>query len=248
MRYPWKVPNLQKRYPAIPSKKSFEKLERQVINNFISKDYNNLTKNYNIFYLYHQVPSIKNDLISKDTATEQASSQLLWKKHNEFVGDQLRTLEKPLQNKIFCQVIDPKLKIERLKPKTNIGFQSVTSLDQLLLDDSYLNYRYGTLYSIETYMLGIRLSVNKQINGLDEIEPLLEETSNMYKNLDYASLLAIAKRNRKLSQERVLSNVTTNNRNVAKQFLDRLANSKIIYPTVTSNGEWLLFTTGDKKN
>lgn len=248
MRYPWVVPNLLKKYPAIPSRKSFNRLERQVIKDFISKEYQNLDKEYNVFYLYHQVPSLERNSISGDVVTKRASSQLLWRKHNESVGSQLRILDKPLYNGIFRQLIDPTLSTEWLKPNTHIGFQSIKSLNQLLLDDSSLRYNYGTSNSIETYMLGIRININKKINGLDEIEPLLEETSNMYKNLDYESLLAIAKKNRKPSLERGHSGVITNDRNVAKQFLDRLAHSKMIYPTVTSNSHWLIFRARDKDN
>lgn len=248
MKHPWDLPNLLKRYPAIPSKKSFAKLERQVITNFISKEYQNYSKEYNVFYLYRQVPLSGKNMVNGDATTERASSLLLWKRYSESVGSLVQIIDKPLQNGIFRQIIDPKLSTELFKRHSRVGFQSIASLDQLLLDDSFLRYNNGTLNTVETYMLGIRLNTNKYINGLDEIEPLLEETSNMYKNLDYKSLLEIAKKNRKSSQGKENSGVTLSDRNVAKKFLDRLALSKIVYPSLTSNSQWLIFTTSNKNN
>ncbi|KAG0671434.1 hypothetical protein C6P45_000601 [Maudiozyma exigua] len=248
MKHPWDLPNLLKRYPAIPGKKSFAKLERQVIANFISKEYQIYTREYNVFYLYRQVPLSGRNIVNSDTTTEKASSQLLWKRYNESVGSLVRIIDKPLQNRIFRQIIDPKLSADLFKRNSHVGFQSIASLDQLLLDDSFLRYNNDTVNTVETYMLGIRLNTNKYISGLDEIEPLLEETSNMYKNLDYKSLLEIAKKNRKSSQGKENSGVTLSNRNVVKKFLDRLALSKIVYPLLTSNSQWLIFTTSNKNN
>ena len=231
MRLPWKAPWLLKKYPPEPNKKSFAQLERTVMNQYLTAEYNKLLSNYNVFYLYH---------LSKPNNDQQIDRKFLWEAHKESLNGKVLLLKDPLSKANFRPCLDPKLTSKQIlhwKGNTHIGFQSISTLNQLLLNEKWTKFTYADNV-IEPYGIGIRLDGPQNIDGLNEIEPILEETHNMYKNLDYKGLLDIAKKRKDNSNSTLSSGKT-----VAREFLELLANIRITNPTMTSNSQWLLFTS-----
>ncbi|SMN19454.1 similar to Saccharomyces cerevisiae YKL208W CBT1 Protein involved in 5' end processing of mitochondrial COB, 15S_rRNA, and RPM1 transcripts [Maudiozyma saulgeensis] len=230
MKLPWKAPWMLKKYPATPNKKAFAQLERTVMNQYLTDKYNKLLSNYNVFYLYH---------LYHANADHQIDKRVIWGTHTESLNGKVLVLKSPLSKAIFRKCLDPKLASQEAshwKGNTHIGFQSISTLDQLLLDEKWTKFAYSDNV-IKPYGVGIRLDGAQPIDGLNEIEPILEEAQDMYKNLGYEGLLAIAKRHKENS-----TTATSTNKTVARKFLESLANIRITNPIMTSNSKWLMFT------
>lgn len=126
--------------------------------------------------------------------------------------------------------------------------QDITYLSQLLLFNSTQNIPMR----LKVHTIGININSgpkrsvvrNASDTGMNEavsyIQPLLEESSRMYRNLNYWKLLKIARRD---VHDEPLDGSTSIKSHV-KLLLDQLATNQMTSPSITDHGghNWLIFT------
>lgn len=223
MKRPVTIPKWVYRYPAIPSEADFKQLERKVIGRYLKREYTQLLTRYNTFYTFNWMGDPSRKIVDTDYS---------WRQFSKRCNGQLYSLKSRLNTKVFDKCIgvvdNDKSSIIPSGKDIRAAFQSVSILEQILLE-------FPNNSDLQLSSVGVRIG-NTSVKGISEIEPLLEEAQTKYKNLDYKKLLAIAKQSQTSSQEGAV------NRLMAKQFLEKLAKQKIMHPSTTADGQWLLFT------
>ena len=223
MKRPVTIPKWVKRYPAVPNAAQFKQLETKVIDRYLAKEYNQLLSRYNAIYRFNWIKHNDRKVIDLDHT---------WKQYMKPYTGQLYLLKSKTNTRVFAKCMgllpDSKNNITPWNKDTRMAFQSVSVLEQLLLD-------LPSNGDLQLTGVGVRLGKGA-MEGVSEIEPLLEEAQNRYKDLDYNKLLSIAKQGQKGV------GAGGESRQAAKLFLERLAKQNIMHPSTTTDGQWLLFS------
>lgn len=111
------------------------------------------------------------------------------------------------------------------------SFQNVQDMRPLM---ELLDSTTASGSKLRLHSLGLRVKSNKRSPPISSIasyiQPLLEESMNMYTNLNYDKLLRIAKQSK------------THTDNAARSLLVRLAENGLSSPKLVNDDNWLLFT------
>lgn len=213
------LPRFLRRFPAVPGKKQFIRLEEKVTRDYIKQKYSELLSSYNTFYLYNWILDPDEFRINRD---------YIWQEFNDSKKGTVYPLKRRLKKSIFEKSIG--LPFIGWNHELRASFQSINALDDIILRTSNRLSPYG---------IGIRID-ERHIEGIAEIEPLLEESQNMYKNLNYQKLLDIARQNRRNNTE------TNQSKQSAKLFLEQLAQNKVLLPAISPDKKWLVLTRETK--
>ncbi|CUS21352.1 LAQU0S03e00606g1_1 [Lachancea quebecensis] len=146
--------------------------------------------------------------------------------------------ERPLDTQLFGRALQAKNLCR--KPKLFCSFQRFSSLESATALLQYLELATKPAEgsdgdaAFEPVVVGVKLGSSGS-SVLSHIQPLLEESSKMYQDLNYEKLLQIAKSKSTGDADPVKSQ--------AKKVLVALAENKLSKPRLTDNRQWLLFTS-----
>ncbi|KAJ1056280.1 Cbt1p [Saccharomyces cerevisiae] len=252
-----KTPKFVLRYGNVSGKQRFA-LKRKINYKLRESKYQEYLNEYNTFVLYDWENSGAGSLV--DSSYNLPS---LWKEFitegisKGAINDKLPTvfMKRKLANSALghCLGLDFLTDPSESEHEYRCMFQTVQdipSLSQLILFNSMPNV--PVRLKLHTIGININFGCKRSLisNGGDQdtemseavsyIQPLLEESSRMYRNLNYWKLLKIARNNKKdepLDQ-------STRIKSQVKLLLSQLATNRITSPSVTDHGghNWLIFT------
>ncbi|CAI4578407.1 BAQ_1a_G0031270.mRNA.1.CDS.1 [Saccharomyces cerevisiae] len=252
-----KTPKFVLRYGNVSGKQRFA-LKRKINYKLRESKYQEYLNEYNTFVLYDWENSGAGSLV--DSSYNLPS---LWKEFitegisKGAINDKLPTvfMKRKLTNSALghCLGLDFLTDPSESEHEYRCMFQTVQdipSLSQLILFNSMPNV--SVRLKLHTIGININFGCKRSLisNGGDQdtemseavsyIQPLLEESSRMYRNLNYWKLLKIARNNKKdepLDQ-------STRIKSQVKLLLSQLATNRITSPSVTDHGghNWLIFT------
>lgn len=252
-----KTPKFVLRHGNVTGKQRFA-LKRKINDKLYEDKYQEYLNEYNTFILYDWESSGAGSLI--DSSYNLPS---LWKEFiregvsKSAINDKLPTvfMKRKLANSALgrCLGLDFLTDPSDSSHEYRCMFQTVQdipSLSQLILFNSMpnvpvrlkvhtvgININSGSKRSVASNASGGDTGMSKAVSY---IQPLLEESSRMYRNLSYWKLLKIARGNKEdgpLDESmRIKSQV--------KFLLSQLAKNRITFPSITDHGgqNWLIFT------
>ena len=232
------------KYPAVPNSKELARLERKVATSFTRQKYQEYLSKYNIFCLFawkhnHQ------EVGDGGNEGGRIDRSHYWRMFNRSgIGRDLQglglpqqqqeqqyssiALKEPLNVKVFEECIslnfigDPTMQLQCKLTRTNHLEVVERALKRVDADPGS---------QLEVFSLGIRLDAQNE--ELDYIQPLLEQSHSMYKELNYDKLVQFAKWER--------TDGRSPKSQIAKSFLHKLAKSNLSVPLLSLNGNWLVF-------
>ncbi|CCD24467.1 Cbt1p NDAI_0D01530 [Naumovozyma dairenensis CBS 421] len=207
-------------------KNDFQHLERQIEKDIAFKRYTTYLSEFNTFFIFTW--RTKEDyILNKDYYWN-----LFFRKGfnsgslNSKIGSLF--LSQRLNNTVFQKC----LKIDFLKPRTEyrLFLQNNTDVEGL---EEVINYTQ-TNRDLQLHCVGMNVNPHAKspmLGTLKYIQPLLEESNNLYKNIDYLKLLEIAKMQPSDEPGKVK----------IKYLLQLLAKSKLSSPKLVDDGRYLIF-------
>ena len=233
------------KYPAVPSSKELARLERKVATSFTRQKYQEYLSKYNIFCLFawkhnhREIGDGSNDdstiidkrhywrMFNRSTMGRDLQGLALSQRQQEQQYSSI-ALKEPLDIKVFEECIslnfigDPTTQLQCKLTRTNHLEAIERALKRVDADPAS---------QLEVFSLGIRLDAQNE--ELDYIQPLLEQSHSMYKELNYDKLVQFAKWERTDGQ--------SPKSQIAKSFLHKLAKSNLSVPLLSVDGNWLVF-------
>ncbi|CAR21887.1 Cbt1p [Lachancea thermotolerans CBS 6340] len=230
---------------------SRSKLERKVLEEMTAGCYSRYLANYNCFVLlqWREIEGVG-----------RANRARMWRRLCEGVNEAYRTsgaasgaassaenigippspvfFEHPLDTRLFARVLQTKHLCQ--KQKLLCSFQRLSSPESATALLQYLELaakpadRSDGDAAFEPVVVGVKLA-SRDSSVVSHIQPLLEESSKMYQDLNYEKLLQIAKCKSIGDADPAKSQ--------AKKVLVALAENKLSKPRLADNQQWLLFTS-----
>lgn len=205
---------------------SLSDIERRVDKKVLSNRYDEYLTTYNTLVLFEWRKDKIRD-INKDHAWRRFADIVHSggaSNHNSmpiFLGDKINSIA--LEN---C------LQTDCLKPgvEYRCSFQNILDVAPI---EHLLDYTTASDSKLKLHSLGLRINSqgDRPINNVATyIQPLLEDSINMYKDMNYEKLLRIAK------------GAKENNGTSVKQLLVRLAENGLLSPKLVRRNNWLMFT------
>ncbi|SCV02179.1 LANO_0F15786g1_1 [Lachancea nothofagi CBS 11611] len=219
------------------------KIPSEIIGATTMDQYSNYLKKYNCFVLLRlqsrQFQVTDRDLFWKPFCDEvhalyrEPAKPIDWRFTTAPSPIFFRTpLNIPLLNKLLGTSL-------RDAPDLFCSFQHFSSLDSATALCKYIELAGSTNIgpTFEPVVVGVNLADPESV-AISHIQPLLEESSQMYQDFNYEKLLEIAKRTHLKGSDPIKTQV--------KKLLETLAESKLSVPCLTKRHQWLLFTSGSR--
>lgn len=204
-------------YRYSKTKSTIPELQNQLECRVLARKYSKYLSNYNTFALFQW----------RSPTDLKFDKEYFWKEfaHNVGYSNQNAIY---LEDKLHNEALNISLKSSVISPGENTEyrckFQTVSEphpIEHMLRLTDDPNAR------LQLHTLGLRIGDN---NIASYIQPLLEESENMYKNLSYEKLLSIAKKSRSDRDKPV------------KQLLYDLAENGITNSKIVGTEQWLVLS------
>lgn len=231
-----KIPKFIYRYGNKLNNHQMKDLESKIKPLHVQKSYNNYLQSYNSFHLF-QWASKNNERINRKYYWNEVFKRELY---NIEANPENRTdpLKEPIDTKQFELALGTSISDKLNETELQCVFNSSVGMSYLL---DVIKLADSDVHKLKLVTVGIRINGKGNLSENSElIQSLLEESASMYKNINYANLLKIAK-----SARITESNP---NRQFAYELLHKLSQLHLTTPTITSDMRWLLFMKDQSKS
>ncbi|CCF58178.1 hypothetical protein KAFR_0E00240 [Kazachstania africana CBS 2517] len=228
-----KTPQFVYKYPSKINERQLKSLERNIAKKYVREKYSRNLSEHNAFCLFQWEKPITKD--------EWFNKEYFW---NEFVKNKYNASIRSFfdETAVSKSMFAASLKLNLFSRRNGVKQASLMCVFQTIRNlDTVQSIIEGTTstncsYNLNLHSLGLRINMqgSSGANVTEYLGALVEESANMYKNLNYEKFLEIAKINKE--------NRTNSKRLVAQNLLAQIAECQLTNPLISRDKKWLVFT------